>query len=254
MSGPGPRRGPDLGTGPDRGIAAWIDGEPVPAAEVQAELDRLRSGPLRLPPDGTQDGRQLRRWVTQRVVIRRLLTVAARDLPPAPDATTADPALVGTAAADVVATSAHARAVLASFDDPPAEAEIRAHYDAHPDRYGRPERWLVRQAFGPTPAELPLSPPYEVDPATLVPQLRSRPDGPVGSDLGWHLLVVDEVRPAGPIRYEQVCPAIEAELRDRNAQLAFARWLDQALARRVRLAEGYEHPADPRQPDATHRH
>lgn len=234
--------------------AAWVDGEPVPAAEVAAELDRLRSGPLRLPPDGTQDGRQLRRWVTQRVVIRRLLTAAARDLPPAPDGTTADPALVGTAAADVVAISAAARAVLASFADPPAEAAIRAHYDAHPDRYARPERWLVRQAFGPTPADLPLSRPYEVDPATLVPPLRSRPDGPVESGLGWHRLVVDEVRPAGPIPYEEVRPAIAAELGARRAQLALARWLGAALADRVRLAEGYEHPADPRQPDATHRH
>lgn len=234
--------------------AAWVDGEPVAAAEVAVELDRLRSGPLRLPADGTQDGRQLRRWVTQRVVIRHLLTDAARSLPPAPDGVRADPALVGTAAADVVATSAAARAVLASFAARPADAEVRAHYDAHRDRYSRPERWLVRQAFGPSPAELPLSPPYEVDPVTLVPPLRSRPAGPVESGLGWHLLVVDEVRPAGPIPYEAVRPAIETELGDRRTQLAFGRWLDLALAERVRLAPGYEHPADPRQPDATHRH
>jgi len=247
-----PRPEPD--PGPGLGVAAWIDDRPVAAAEVVAELDRLRSGPLRLPADGTQDGRQLRRWVTQRVVIRHLLTDAARSLPPAPAGVRADPALVGTAAADVVATSADARAVLASFAARPAEADVRAHYDAHPDRHSGPERWLVRQAFGPSPAELPLSPPYEVDPATLVPALRSRPDGPVESSLGWHLLVVDEVRPAGPIPYGQVRPAIEAELGARKAQLAFARWLDRALATRVRLAEGYEHPADPRQPDATHRH
>jgi [acyl-carrier-protein] S-malonyltransferase len=234
--------------------AAWVDGEPVPAAEVAAELDRLRAGPLRLPAEGTQDGRQLRRWVTQRVVIRRLLTAAAVDLPPAPDDLRADPALVGTAAADVVATSPDARAALASFDDRPSEDEVRAHYDAHPDRYERPERWIVRQAFGPTPAELPLSPPYEVDPATLVPELRGRPSGPVESDLCWHLLIVDEIRPPGPVPYQDARAAIEAELADRNTQLAFARWLDQALAERVRLAEGYEHPADPRQPDATHRH
>jgi [acyl-carrier-protein] S-malonyltransferase len=234
--------------------AAWVDGEPVPAAEVAAELDRLRSGRLRLPPDGTQDGRQLRRWVTQRVVIRRLLADAARGLPPAPESVRADPALVGTAAADVVATSAAARAVLAAFARRPAPDEVRAHYAAHPDRYARPERWLVRQAFGPTPAELPLSPPYEVDPRTLVPELRSAPAGPVRSGLGWHLLVVEEVRPAGPVPYEEVRAAIEAELGDRRAQEAFGRWLDAALAGRVRLAPGYEHPADPRQPDATHRH
>ena len=243
-----------MSAGPGAEPAAWVDGEPVPAAEVAAELDRLRSGPLRLPPDGTQDGRQLRRWVTQRVVIRRLLTAAARDLPPAPGDVRADPALVGTAAADVVATSAAARAMLASFAAHPDESEVRAHYDAHPDRYARSERWLVRQAFGPTPADLTLSAPYEVDPATLVPELRPAPAGPVRSALGWHRLVVDEVRPAGPVPYERVRPAIEAELAGRRAQLDLARWLDEALATRVRLAAGYEHPADPRQPDATHRH
>jgi [acyl-carrier-protein] S-malonyltransferase len=255
-------------------IAAWVDGEPVPAADVEAEVDRLRSGPLadRLPAPGTADARQLRRWVTQRVVLARLLAHEAIARAPAePDATgrvgastgpdvaapvaiRPDPALVGAAAADVLATSAPARAVLATFAARPAEAEVRAHYAAHPDRYARPERWLVRQAFAPTPDALALGPPTEVDPATLVPELRTRPDGPVHSGLGWHRLVVDAVLPAGPVPYDEVRPAIEAELADRTTQLAFARWLDEATARRIRLAPGFEHPADPRQPDATHRH
>jgi [acyl-carrier-protein] S-malonyltransferase len=241
-------------------IAAWVDGEPVPAADVEAEVGRLRAGPLadRLPVAGTAGARQLRRWVTQRVVLALLLSheADARGLTtpgtvrtPRPDA-----ALVGAAAADVLATSAAARAVLATFATHPAEAAVRAHYAAHPDRYARPERWLVRQAFAPTADALVLGPPTEVDPATLIPELRTRPAGPVRSRLGWHRLVVDAVRPAGPVPYEQVRPAIEAELADRATQLAFARWLDRAAAGRIRLAPGFEHPADPRQPDATHRH
>ncbi|MCP2261923.1 [acyl-carrier-protein] S-malonyltransferase [Streptoalloteichus tenebrarius] len=35
---------------------------------------------------------------------------------------------------------------------------------------------------------------------------------------------------------------------------AFVEWLDVERAHRVRLAPGYEHPGDPRQPDNTHRH
>jgi [acyl-carrier-protein] S-malonyltransferase len=131
---------------------------------------------------------------------------------------------------------------------------VRAHYLAHPDRYARGERWLARQAFAPTPDALVLGPPTELDPATLVPELRGRPHGPVHSGLGWHRLVVDAVLPAGPVPYEQVRPEIEAELTARATQLAFARWLDAAAAERIRLAPGFEHPADPRQPDATHRH
>jgi [acyl-carrier-protein] S-malonyltransferase len=241
--------------------AAWVDGEAVSAAEVESEVDRLRSGPLgaRLPVDGTPDGRQLRRWVTQRVVLRRLLEHEAhqRGLPAAPPLPAPpDAALLGSAAADVLATSAAARAVLATFDGRPSEAGLRAFHAAHPDRYARPERWLVRQAFAASTADLEaaLSGPVEVDPVTLVPELRTAPAGPVRSALGWHLLVVEEVRPAGPVPYEDARAGIEAELTARNRQLAFARWLDAAVAARVRLAPGYEHPADPRQPDATHRH
>jgi [acyl-carrier-protein] S-malonyltransferase len=242
--------------------AAWVDGEPVPAAEVEAEVDRLRAGPLadRLPPAGTADARQLRRWVTQRVVLGRLLEheAAARGLTgdrrPPPGVCRADAGLVGAAAADVLATLAAARAVLATFATHPTEAEVRAHYAAHPDRYARGERWLVRQAFAPTPDALVLGPPTELDPGTLVPELRGRPTGPVHSGLGWHRLVVDGVLPAGPVPYERVRSEIEAELAGRATQLAFARWLDRAAAGRIRLAPGFEHPADPRQPDATHRH
>ncbi|KKB97156.1 malonyl CoA-ACP transacylase, partial [Mycobacterium nebraskense] len=34
----------------------------------------------------------------------------------------------------------------------------------------------------------------------------------------------------------------------------FRVWLDARRAELVRLAPGYEHPGDPRQPDNTHRH
>lgn len=243
------------------GTAAWVDGEAIPADSVEAETERMRGGPLAsgLPPRGTAVARQLRRWVTQRVVLRRLLErdAAARALPPA-RGPRPDPALLGSAAADVLATSPAARAVLATFERRPSEDEIRAAYGADPDRYARPERWLIRQAFVPdrvdVPPDLPLGPVSEVDPAVLLPELRTRPDGPVRSPLGWHLLVVDAVRPAGPVPYDEVRDAIAAELSARQQQLAFARWLDEAAARRIRLAPGYEHPADPRQPDATHRH
>jgi [acyl-carrier-protein] S-malonyltransferase len=258
-----------------------VDGQPVAAAEVDAEVARLRAGPLadRLPPEGGADARQLRRWITQRVVLRRLLEheAAARGLTPGgagrpeavaprseheaagrglsgPRTARPDPAVIGAATADVVATSAAARAVLATFATEPTEDEIRTHYTANPDRYARSERWLVRQAFAPTEDALVLGPPTELDPTTLLPELRSRPAGAVHSGLGWHRLVVEAVRPAGPVPYAEVRPAIAAELADRAGQLAFARWLDDAAARRVTLAPGFEHPADPRQPDATHRH
>lgn len=272
-------------------VAAWVDGEPVPAAEVLAEEARLRSGPSAalLPAEGTAGGRQLRRWVAQRVVLGRLLErhPAARGLAPRAETPKPDPALLGAAAADVLATSGAARAVFAAVtaEVTVPEEMIREQYASQADRYARPERWVIRQAFlardpadpagpaapsssgrlGPLPelrAALGRAAPVEVDRATLVPELRaaagSRPAGrtvgPVRGRLGWHLLAVDAVRPAGRVPYGEVRDRVAAALLDRRQQLAFARWLDAELAARVRLAPGFEHPADPRQPDATHRH
>ena len=139
-------------------IAAWVDGEPV-----GGRGGRGRGGPAARParsptgcrPPAPPTARQLRRWVTQRVVLGRLLEheAAARGRT-TPSTVRPDAALVGTAAADVLATSAAARAVLATFATRPTEAEVRAHYAAHPDRYARGERWLARQAFAPTPDAL----------------------------------------------------------------------------------------------------
>jgi hypothetical protein len=35
---------------------------------------------------------------------------------------------------------------------------------------------------------------------------------------------------------------------------AFARWLDDLRAKKVKLVPGFEHPGDPRQPDNHHKH
>ncbi|GAS97189.1 malonyl CoA-acyl carrier protein transacylase fabD2 [Mycolicibacterium canariasense] len=52
----------------------------------------------------------------------------------------------------------------------------------------------------------------------------------------------------------QARPAISEHLRAAARRRAFRCWLDGQVADLVRLAPGYEHPGDPRQPDNTHRH
>ncbi len=59
-------------------------------------------------------------------------------------------------------------------------------------------------------------------------------------------------RHAGP--YAQERPAIEDHLTQAAHERTFSRWLDQRHARLVHLEPGFEHPADPHQPDAEHRH
>lgn len=52
----------------------------------------------------------------------------------------------------------------------------------------------------------------------------------------------------------QARPAVTEHLCAAARRRAFRRWLDSQIAELVRLAPGYEHPGDPRQPDNTHRH
>jgi [acyl-carrier-protein] S-malonyltransferase len=47
---------------------------------------------------------------------------------------------------------------------------------------------------------------------------------------------------------------IVATLLEQERERHFARWLDERCAALVRLAPGYEHPADPAQPDYAHHH
>ncbi|MFD5122540.1 hypothetical protein [Streptomyces sp. NPDC058385] len=57
-----------------------------------------------------------------------------------------------------------------------------------------------------------------------------------------------------PGLYEAERPAIEHELHQAAADRHFTLWLERRHAESVTLMPGYEHPADPRHADATHRH
>lgn len=60
--------------------------------------------------------------------------------------------------------------------------------------------------------------------------------------------------PGGRAPFSTVAEKITAELTRVTQRRRFLEWLDKRRAELVRLQPGYEHPADPRQPDATHRH
>jgi [acyl-carrier-protein] S-malonyltransferase len=57
-----------------------------------------------------------------------------------------------------------------------------------------------------------------------------------------------------PGAYAEARAEIAARLGAAERERRFARWLDERFAALVRLAPGFEHPGDPRHPDATHRH
>ncbi|MEU8247087.1 hypothetical protein [Nonomuraea sp. NPDC048916] len=88
-------------------------------------------------------------------------------------------------------------------------------------------------------------------PAAIARALRAAPEGalvgPVEDPLGWHVAIA---------RPEPVPPPERADDLPEGAarRRAFARWLDQQRAERIRLVPGLEHPGDPRQPDNHHKH
>jgi [acyl-carrier-protein] S-malonyltransferase len=55
-------------------VAAWVDGNPIDVAEVEDRLARLRANDRAgsLPVADSREGRQLRRWVAQVLVVERL--------------------------------------------------------------------------------------------------------------------------------------------------------------------------------------
>lgn len=199
---------------------ATVAGSPVAVDEVDAAEARLRDGPgsAALPASGTSEGRQLRRWLTQLVVTER-----------------------------VVAAEAAARGLTGR--DAPTEAELL------PDATARLEIGSVaaavladpraRALFADVTAAVRVS---DDDVAAYHARNPLRFAAPRGGRHGWRV-----PSPDGP-PLADVRAAVAEHLRGAARRRAFRVWLDARRAELVRLAPGYEHPGDPRQPDNTHRH
>jgi [acyl-carrier-protein] S-malonyltransferase len=201
-------------------LVATVAGIPVAVDEVDAAEARLRDGPraAALPASGTSEGRQLRRWLAQLIVTLR-----------------------------VVAAEAAARGLTAR--DAPTEAELL------PDVTARLEIGSVaaaaladpraRALFADVTAAVQVSDDEVADYHARNPL---RFAAPRSSRHGWRTPSL-----VGPPLAE-VRSAITEHLRGVARRRVFRVWLDARRAALVRLAPGYEHPGDPRQPDNTHRH
>ncbi|MGD1171822.1 malonyl CoA-ACP transacylase [Mycobacterium seoulense] len=201
-------------------VVATVAGIPVRVDEVDAAEARLRAGPgaAALPSRGTGEGRQLRRWLTQLMVTER-----------------------------VVAAEADARGL--SGRGAPSEAELL------PDATARLELGSVaaaaladpraRALFADVTAGVRVA---DEEVAAYHARNPLRFAEPGREEHGWRA-----PPPVGP-RLDDVRPAIADHLRGAACRRAFRVWLDARRAELVRLAPGYEHPGDPRQPDNVHRH
>jgi [acyl-carrier-protein] S-malonyltransferase len=231
-------------------IVARVDGEPIGRLQVDARLRGLYAGPggSRLPGPDTAEGRQLRRWVIQVLAVVAVLEHEAgrRGLAAAGPMPAVDRVELGGIVAAALAQSPHARAVFDAVTGgvTVTDAEVRAARAANPDLAGEPLR-LVRHVRAARPVN------------------GGRPYGMRRDDPSGHLVFAaapgDVVRD-GPDTLEVLGVAagagrdVAAMLLDAARGRAFTRWLDVQLRDRVVLSPGSEHPADPAQPDHTHRH
>jgi len=198
---------------------ATVGGVAVPVEEVDAREARLRAGPLAaaLPAAGTSEGRQLRRWLTQLVVTERVIVAEAAARGLSPQDAPAELELLPDATARLEIGSVAA----AALADP-----------------------LARALFADVTADVDVCDAEVADYHARNP-LRFSVASP--SQGGWR-------GPAAAAPLAQVRSAIAGHLRAAARRRAFRGWLDARRAALVRLAPGYEHPGDPRQPDNTHRH
>jgi [acyl-carrier-protein] S-malonyltransferase len=257
-------------------VVARVSGEPLTEAAVDAIVARIRNGPLAhaLPAAGTAEGRNLRRWVVQILTATMLVDqeAAARGIgAPEPHPTgpagpagpvglsMADALDSGGVAAVILATCPAARAVRSAVTAGVRvpDAQIADFYRRNLPRYTRPERRHVSRlgAGAAEPlgwfrrGELPAAADTAVFQATAGPVT-----GPVATPWGPWELRVDQVEAARVLEFAEVRDDIADELTDLARARAFSAWLARRQADAVRLMPGFEHPSDPRNPDATHRH
>lgn len=253
-------------------VVGLDDGAHSPRAVVRvADVDRreaaLRASAAssRLPRAGTSEGRQLRRWIAHCLAAQAI--VETEELPrTSPDETAGLPTDVrdalgaGSIALAVLGSSTAAR----SFADRlTADVEVspettRRLAAGHPVTAGRRVRHTVdgRPVNGGRPVTVTAA-----DlPAGLASGLAAAPAGrvltaPDSRGRSHEITVLDEpATPGTAAAGADRSPDITAGALTSARARAFGRWLDGRRDALVHVRPGYEHPADPRQPDNTHRH
>lgn len=229
---------------------ATVDGRAITEERVAERLRSIRTGPLSpwLPDAGPED-RRARRWVLRSLVAEEIIRSHAGSL---------DPADVFDVVTGGVAVS---------------EEQVRTYYELNSDLYDVPERRRIRQHHGGTLDDALLArgsllvggerfssfelrrgefcgPIEEAVFAAAVGDVI----GPIESELGWHVVVVDEVMEGRRIPYEEVRGEIKANLLARAREHAFDLWLEQQRRQRVTVLPAWGHPGDPSLPDFSHRH
>ncbi len=269
-------------------VIGWVDGAPVPSSALATYMAGLATRPagarlgvttepgaLAGPAHSRADG--LRTWGTKALLVETLLKTEAARL-----------------GLDEAAPPSDWLARLEANGEldgpPPSDADVEAFHAANPLRFRVSEGRLVRHVL--LADEASARRPLEATPdAASLASLASvasldrascdrggalgwvergqlagpleeaifgaapgRVTGPVGSVFGWHLLVVEDVRPARDRALAECRAEITAELAEYRRRRAWLDWVDRRVAEAISVPAGEEHPLFRGLPGSTHRH
>ena len=243
-------------------VIGWVYDQPIPRTLLDNRLATLRSGKgaAALPAPESREGRQLVRWAAHVLFTEQLCAVWAAEHHLELDTSLELDALSELDALGAVQLGSITSAAWRTH--PAVSAVYRAVIGDDRDDGGvtdtaQPrmrQQWLLRIASASTRSAAAAAEPRSIGwttladiPVALAEAARRGTTEPVTSGGTWHVVVVDKVDVlpvVGPLPVRRAGTALRA----------FARWLDQQRAESVRVADGFEHPGDPGQPDNTHQH
>ena len=154
-----------------------------------------------------------------------------------------------------------------------SEEEVLDYYSRNLDRYHVPERRLLRHRSEKSVRRAQRSRVRLGDPAGDAASFEIRRGefagpfedavfaaqvgdliGPIESELGWHVAVVEAIFESGYVPFDEVRSDIEADLLSVARGRAFDQWLEQQRRALAMVLPDWGHPGDPSLPDFSHRH
>ena len=259
------------------GVVALVAGKPITINQVGnrlASVERGRLGSL-LPKSGPEH-RRGRRWVLRLLVTEALVSHHAGFITDQSSNSEADG--LSPNGVDNFRATALADAAQRLFDRVTSgiyvsEEEVRGYYARNLDHYHLPERRPLRHRLERSlqSARLAAARLADDDPAGTTFEMRQgefagpfeeavfaaqvgEVIGPIESELGWHVALVEAIFESGYAPFEQVRSDIEADLLSVARGRAFDQWLEQQRRALAVVAPGWGHPGDPSLPDFSHRH
>jgi [acyl-carrier-protein] S-malonyltransferase len=245
-------------------VIGWVDGVAVGRDRLDERIRALRSGRMagRLPAAGSKEDRQFVRWIAHVLLTEEMCRLEARRL----DLTAGvsrplgrDEALyLGSINAAAWDECPEMAALLAAVVDAAPTVAVSMSMSASTPTC---RWWRILHALAADEAVLAHQELRSLGwttlrdlPSPLADALRQTPIGtrvgPVRSSLGWHIAIAveSELRLSDPTAVDSDAVRGGDRLRE------FNRWLDLRRRSLVTIADGFEHPGDPSQPDNTHRH